>query len=144
MRLHMSVVVALIAFSEVCFVKEELVYRDQGDDPNFRNKSTCSDFIRRYRRHLPEAARSISKVDWASRENSGSSKQRALISLPIACRLDGGFSGNHFAGQRIANDDRRNGRWCRGIEMVGARGFEPRTPCAQGRCATRLRYAPTA
>ena len=28
-------------------------------------------------------------------------------------------------------------------ELVGARGFEPRTPCAQGRCATRLRYAPT-
>lgn len=28
-------------------------------------------------------------------------------------------------------------------QMVGARGFEPRTPCAQGRCATRLRYAPT-
>jgi hypothetical protein len=30
-----------------------------------------------------------------------------------------------------------------GRVMVGARGFEPRTPCAQGRCATRLRYAPT-
>jgi hypothetical protein len=29
------------------------------------------------------------------------------------------------------------------ILLVGARGFEPRTPCAQGRCATRLRYAPT-
>ena len=28
--------------------------------------------------------------------------------------------------------------------MVGAIGFEPTTPCAQGRCATRLRYAPTA
>ena len=28
-------------------------------------------------------------------------------------------------------------------KLVGARGFEPRTPCAQGRCATRLRYAPT-
>ena len=27
--------------------------------------------------------------------------------------------------------------------LVGARGFEPRTPCAQGRCATRLRYAQT-
>ncbi len=27
--------------------------------------------------------------------------------------------------------------------VVGARGFEPPTPCAQGRCATRLRYAPT-
>jgi hypothetical protein len=29
------------------------------------------------------------------------------------------------------------------ILLVGARGFEPPTPCAQGRCATRLRYAPT-
>ena len=29
------------------------------------------------------------------------------------------------------------------IILVGARGFEPPTPCAQGRCATRLRYAPT-
>ena len=28
-------------------------------------------------------------------------------------------------------------------KLVGARGFEPLTPCAQGRCATRLRYAPT-
>ena len=27
--------------------------------------------------------------------------------------------------------------------LVGATGFEPATPCAQGRCATRLRYAPT-
>jgi hypothetical protein len=27
--------------------------------------------------------------------------------------------------------------------VVGARGFEPRTSCAQGRRATRLRYAPT-
>jgi hypothetical protein len=36
---------------------------------------------------------------------------------------------------------RRSFRYPR--ELVGARGFEPRTPCAQGRCATRLRYAPT-
>ena len=28
-------------------------------------------------------------------------------------------------------------------KVVGATGFEPATPCAQGRCATRLRYAPT-
>ena len=27
--------------------------------------------------------------------------------------------------------------------MVGARRFELPTPCAQGRCATRLRYAPS-
>ena len=29
-------------------------------------------------------------------------------------------------------------------EMVGATGFEPATPCSQGKCATKLRYAPTA
>jgi hypothetical protein len=27
--------------------------------------------------------------------------------------------------------------------VVGASGFEPETSCAQGRRATRLRYAPT-
>jgi hypothetical protein len=27
--------------------------------------------------------------------------------------------------------------------MVGARGFEPPTPCSQSRCATRLRHTPT-
>ena len=27
--------------------------------------------------------------------------------------------------------------------MVGAAGFEPATLCSQGRCATKLRYAPT-
>ena len=26
--------------------------------------------------------------------------------------------------------------------LVGARGFEPPTPCSQSRCATRLRYTP--
>src|ERR687885_764162 len=26
--------------------------------------------------------------------------------------------------------------------VVGARGFEPPTPCSQSRCATRLRHAP--
>ena len=26
--------------------------------------------------------------------------------------------------------------------MVGARGFEPPTPCSQSRCAARLRHAP--
>ena len=29
------------------------------------------------------------------------------------------------------------------IKLVGAARFELTTPCAQGRCATRLRYAPT-
>src|SRR2546428_2494762 len=28
-------------------------------------------------------------------------------------------------------------------KLVGARGFEPPTPCSQSRCATRLRYTPT-
>ena len=26
--------------------------------------------------------------------------------------------------------------------IVGARGFEPPTPCSRSRCATGLRYAP--
>ena len=28
------------------------------------------------------------------------------------------------------------------MALVGARGFEPPTPCSRSRCATRLRYAP--
>ena len=28
------------------------------------------------------------------------------------------------------------------MKLVGARGFEPPTPCSQSRCATRLRHAP--
>ncbi len=30
------------------------------------------------------------------------------------------------------------------VTLVGAEGFEPPTLCSQSRCATRLRYAPTA
>ena len=30
-----------------------------------------------------------------------------------------------------------------GFLKVGARGFEPPTPCTPCKCATRLRYAPT-
>ena len=28
------------------------------------------------------------------------------------------------------------------IYLVGAKGFEPSTPCSQSRCATKLRHAP--
>jgi hypothetical protein len=28
------------------------------------------------------------------------------------------------------------------VNSIGAIGFEPTAPCSQGRCATRLRYAP--
>ena len=51
--------------------------------------------------------------------------------LPDALRTDNGVpfaSAQALYGLRI---------------LVGATGFEPATPCAQGRCATRLRYAPT-
>jgi hypothetical protein len=33
--------------------------------------------------------------------------------------------------------------YCQLLNLVGARRFELPTPCAQGRCATRLRYAPS-
>ena len=49
------------------------------------------------------------------------------------------FPSNHLTKRQVRS-------WRRSIylvRLVGARGFEPPTPCAQGRCATRLRYAPT-
>ena len=30
----------------------------------------------------------------------------------------------------------------RGLQLVGATGFEPATTCTPSKCATRLRYAP--
>src|ERR1700692_3704829 len=44
---------------------------------------------------------------------------------------------------RTLHNSRRNMSPPRMKALVGAIGFEPTTPCAQGRCATRLRYAPT-
>src|ERR1044072_6204011 len=45
-------------------------------------------------------------------------------------------------------DDSANSRslcvlWGFSGEVVAGTGFEPATPCAQGRCTSRLRYAPT-
>src|SRR5437899_10142896 len=50
-----------------------------------------------------------------------------------------------LGGSRIAGSTAAAAaRWLScGEIVVGATGFEPATPCAQGRCATRLRYAPT-
>ncbi len=42
---------------------------------------------------------------------------------------------------RLARDPPRAANFLK--RLVGAARFEPATPCAQGRCATRLRYAPT-
>ena len=39
--------------------------------------------------------------------------------------------------------NRRSNRFMNCLCLVWAAGFEPATPCAQGRCATRLRYAQT-
>src|ERR1035437_595537 len=44
-----------------------------------------------------------------------------------------------YSGVFAADPDGRNLL----ILLVGAGRFERPTPCAQGRCATRLRYAPT-
>ena len=51
-------------------------------------------------------------------------------SIQLSYRQIGGSSRGRAA-------DRPGGR------LVGARGFEPPTTCAQGRCATRLRHAPS-
>ena len=44
---------------------------------------------------------------------------------------------------RPRGSQRRDSNGQEMIRMVGAGRFERPTPCAQGRCATRLRYAPT-
>ena len=54
------------------------------------------------------------------------------LSLPVFAAAARGVRSPRPAGVRLTTG-----------KLVGARGFEPRTPCAQGRCATRLRYAPT-
>ena len=48
-----------------------------------------------------------------------------------------------FLFPQCSHEDGRPEESIEKILLVGARGFEPPTPCAQGRCATRLRYAPT-
>ncbi len=53
------------------------------------------------RRSCKESITQIGRARW---KNSGSSKQRLLISLPIACRFDWGLIGNDFAERRIANN----------------------------------------
>ena len=44
-----------------------------------------------------------------------------------------------FSGPQILSD-RQNP--IHGLDLVGATGFEPATPCSQSRCSTRLSYAP--
>ena len=72
-----------------------------------------------------------SAVGAASRTNS--SVQSCDLPLPDCMALRAGLKMR--AGMA--------GSKCAFLEMVGAAGFELATPCAQGRCATRLRYAPT-
>ena len=48
-----------------------------------------------------------------------------------ACDLRRGHDGPAGEGRRALEE-----------KVVGARGFEPPTPCSRSRCATRLRYAP--
>ena len=46
--------------------------------------------------------------------------------------------------ERVANPaEARTRERVEKCRMVGAKGFEPSTPCTPCRCATRLRYAPT-
>ncbi len=57
-----------------------------------------------------------------------------------------GFLGTETRSSRAGDSRTRYGRVKGGRArlMVGAEGFEPPALCSQSRCATRLRYAPTA
>src|SRR3990172_5673809 len=48
---------------------------------------------------------------------------------------------HHGASTRCGEGEKRKDN--RDRRLVGARGFEPRTPWSRTKCATRLRYAPT-
>lgn len=56
---------------------------------------------------------------------------------------------NREAGERLERVIYQNSITMEGVKFlkalevqIGARGFEPPTPCSQGRCAPKLRYAP--
>ena len=53
------------------------------------------------------------------------------------------LSGHKLSDQAIFIGDFGLLRIAKDWDLVGAPGFEPGTSCAQGRRATRLRYAPT-
>ena len=61
--------------------------------------------------------------------------------LPVSPLRLGGNGGNRTRDPRLAKPMLSPLSYVP-IGMVGTAGFEPAPPCAQGRCATRLRYAP--
>jgi hypothetical protein len=78
-------------------------------------------------------------------ESSSGLRKRGIVkrgwaSVPIAC-----WSVEHA--RKPGPESRRRSPYVIAFsgffELVGARGFEPPTPCSRSRCATRLRYAPT-
>jgi hypothetical protein len=63
--------------------------------------------------------------------------------LQLRAAMEGGERQIASSAEDSANSRSLCVLWRFSSEVVGATGFEPATPCAQGRCATRLRYAPT-
>jgi Phage integrase family len=63
-----------------------------------------------------------------------------LVRLAGMVESDGKESARHYNFRYCAMREKANAY---NSDMVGAPGFEPGTSCAQGRRATRLRYAPT-
>jgi hypothetical protein len=78
-------------------------------------------------------------------------RQMKLLDIEPLCRLGGAGervpSSSYCWGESLQAKSRAqrgiSSTMMSGLKLVGATGFEPVTPCAQGRCATRLRYAPT-
>ena len=69
---------------------------------------------------------------------------RALLhGTLVPVLVDGQFFDGFLTFPSLAASGKKNVCGKHRSQLVGARGFEPPTPCAQGRCATRLRYAPS-
>ena len=79
----------------------------------------------------------------------GHSNTRTRSSIGFPFRLSGAVVANFTDDAGVSTKFYSGFFWHPGdawiclILMVGAVGFELTAPCAQGRCATRLRYAPT-
>ena len=76
---------------------------------------------------------------------NGTSAPMAVETRTIARRIEPFIkeSGEESRRRGIRDSDRFLHSGDKGNPLVGAGRFERPTPCAQGRCATRLRYAPT-
>jgi hypothetical protein len=122
--------------------------RDEiADRRGARSDRSCREFIACGRTRAarpvrcPAQARALGHIGGARRTQPATARPRARLLREWRRRRTNPRPYRHLYGH--ARISRRIGLSSSLIVLVGAGRFELPTPCAQGRCATRLRYAPT-